>query len=98
MIQTLRLWLIDRRIDLRYGWRALWARRNRRRLVIAALAHLDDDEPGGDLLAKLESAVQEGNSAIAAYVEEHPGPMRGPGPGPTPRQWRASPSSSRRAR
>lgn len=38
MIQTLRLWLIDRRIDLRYGWRALWARRNRRRLVIAALA------------------------------------------------------------
>lgn len=41
-------------------------------LVIAALAHLDDDEPGGDLLAKLESAVQEGNSAIAAYVEEHP--------------------------
>ncbi|MGV0625132.1 PP2C family protein-serine/threonine phosphatase [Mycolicibacter minnesotensis] len=41
-------------------------------LVIAALAHLDDDEPGGDLLAKLNSAVQEGNSAIAAYVEEHP--------------------------
>jgi serine/threonine protein phosphatase PrpC len=24
-------------------------------LVIAALAHLDDDEPGGDLLAKLRS-------------------------------------------
>ncbi|WP_396877408.1 PP2C family protein-serine/threonine phosphatase, partial [Mycolicibacter heraklionensis] len=41
-------------------------------LVIAALAHLDDDEPGGDLLAKLENAVQEGNAAIAAYVEEHP--------------------------
>ena len=25
-------------------------------LVIAALAHLDDDEPGGDLLAKLDAA------------------------------------------
>ncbi|MBS9533745.1 serine/threonine-protein phosphatase [Mycobacterium sp. M1] len=41
-------------------------------LVIAALAHLDDDEPGGDLLAKLETAVGEGNAAIAGYVEEHP--------------------------
>lgn len=41
-------------------------------LVIAALAHLDDDEPGGDLLAKLDAAVHEGNSAIAGYVEEHP--------------------------
>lgn len=41
-------------------------------LVIAALAHLDDDEPGGDLLRQLESAVREGNSAIASYVEEHP--------------------------
>src|ERR1700753_655472 len=29
-------------------------------LVIAALAHLDDDEPGGDLLAKLDQAVREG--------------------------------------
>jgi PPM family protein phosphatase len=41
-------------------------------LVIAALAHLDDDEPGGDLLSKLNSAVREGNSAIAAHVEEDP--------------------------
>lgn len=41
-------------------------------LVIAALAHLDDDEPGGDLLSKLGGAVREGNSAIAAYVESNP--------------------------
>jgi PPM family protein phosphatase len=41
-------------------------------LVIAALAHLDDDEPGGDLLAKLDSAVRAGNSAIAAQVEMEP--------------------------
>ena len=41
-------------------------------LVIAALAHLDDDEPGGDLLSKLDSAVHDGNSAIAAHVELEP--------------------------
>lgn len=41
-------------------------------LVIAALAHLDDDEPGGDLLAKLERAVYEGNAAIADQVSLHP--------------------------
>jgi PPM family protein phosphatase len=41
-------------------------------LVIAALAHLDDDEPGGDLLGKLDTAVREGNSAIAAHVEADP--------------------------
>ncbi|MET0474416.1 MAG: protein phosphatase 2C domain-containing protein [Mycobacterium sp.] len=41
-------------------------------LVIAALAHLDDDEPGGDLLSQLNSAVHEGNSAIAAHVESDP--------------------------
>lgn len=41
-------------------------------LVIAALAHLDDDEPGGDLLGKLEAAVRAGNSAIAAQVEMDP--------------------------
>ena len=41
-------------------------------LVIAHLAHLDDDEPGGDLLSKLEKAVHEGNSAIAMQVEENP--------------------------
>lgn len=40
-------------------------------LVIAALAHLDDDEPGGDLLSKLESAVYQGNSDIAEQVELH---------------------------
>src|SRR5246127_477582 len=41
-------------------------------LVIAALAHLDDDEPGGDLLSKLDAAISEGNSAIAAHVEADP--------------------------
>ena len=41
-------------------------------LVIAALAHLDDDEPGGDILSKLEHAVHEGNSAIAEQVEINP--------------------------
>ena len=41
-------------------------------LVIAALAHLDDDEPGGDLLSKLDGAVRDGNSAIAAHVEADP--------------------------
>jgi protein phosphatase len=41
-------------------------------LVIAALAHLDDDEPGGDLLAKLDTAVRAGNAAIAAQVEIEP--------------------------
>ncbi|MDH6244354.1 protein phosphatase 2C domain-containing protein [Mycobacterium sp. OTB74] len=41
-------------------------------LVIAALAHLDDDEPGGDLLVKLNNAVHDGNEAIAAHVEADP--------------------------
>ncbi|WP_441958828.1 PP2C family protein-serine/threonine phosphatase [Mycolicibacterium houstonense] len=41
-------------------------------LVIAALAHLDDDEPGGDLLGKLNTAVGQGNAAIAAHVEADP--------------------------
>jgi PPM family protein phosphatase len=41
-------------------------------LVIAHLAHLDDDDPGGDLLSKLETAVHEGNSAIAREVEDNP--------------------------
>ncbi|BBX19379.1 serine/threonine protein phosphatase [Mycolicibacterium duvalii] len=41
-------------------------------LVIAALAHLDDDEPGGDILSKLDAAVREGNSAIAEHVEADP--------------------------
>lgn len=37
MMQALRLWVIDRRIDLRHGWRALCTRRNRRRLAFTAL-------------------------------------------------------------
>ncbi len=41
-------------------------------LVIAALAHLDDDEPGGDLLSKLDAAVRQGNAAIAGHVEMEP--------------------------
>ncbi|QLL07483.1 PP2C family protein-serine/threonine phosphatase [Mycobacterium vicinigordonae] len=41
-------------------------------LVVGALAPLDYDEPGGDLLAKLDAAVREGNSAIAAQVEMEP--------------------------
>jgi PPM family protein phosphatase len=41
-------------------------------LVIAALAHLDDDEPGGDLLSKLDDAVHQGNTAIAAHVDAEP--------------------------
>ncbi|MEU0542417.1 PP2C family serine/threonine-protein phosphatase [Nocardia sp. NPDC005978] len=41
-------------------------------LMIAALAHLDDDEPGDDLLGKLDRAVREGNAAIADQVEEEP--------------------------
>ncbi|NLE80551.1 MAG: serine/threonine-protein phosphatase [Rhodococcus sp.] len=41
-------------------------------LMIAALAHLDDDEPGEDLLRKLEAATREGNDTIADHVEEDP--------------------------
>ena len=41
-------------------------------LVIGALAHLDYDEPGGDLLTSLEAAVYDGNAAIAAQVEMEP--------------------------
>ncbi|MEU1984679.1 PP2C family serine/threonine-protein phosphatase [Nocardia sp. NPDC019395] len=41
-------------------------------LMIAALAHLDDDEPGEDLLGKLNRATHSGNSAIAEQVEEEP--------------------------
>lgn len=41
-------------------------------LVVAALAPLDYDEPGGDLLGKLDAAVRAGNSAIAAQVEQEP--------------------------
>ncbi|WP_072805783.1 PP2C family protein-serine/threonine phosphatase [Rhodococcoides yunnanense] len=41
-------------------------------LMIAALAHLDDDEPGDDLLGKLEAATREGNASIADQVEDEP--------------------------
>lgn len=41
-------------------------------LMIAALAHLDDDEPGDDLLGKLDRAIHSGNGAIADQVEEEP--------------------------
>ncbi|WP_054812068.1 PP2C family protein-serine/threonine phosphatase [Nocardia arizonensis] len=41
-------------------------------LMIAALAHLDDDEPGDDLLGKLDTATRAGNAAIADQVEEEP--------------------------
>jgi protein phosphatase len=41
-------------------------------LMIAALAHLDDDEPGEDLLGKLEAATHAGNAAIADQVAAEP--------------------------
>ncbi|MGZ8177688.1 PP2C family protein-serine/threonine phosphatase [Williamsia sp. SKLECPSW1] len=41
-------------------------------LVIEALQPLDDDEPGGDLLGKLESAIRSGNAAIADQVDRSP--------------------------
>ncbi|GAB2654401.1 protein phosphatase 2C domain-containing protein [Gordonia jinhuaensis] len=41
-------------------------------LVIQALRPLDDDEPGGDLLGKLEYATANGNDAIADEVSHHP--------------------------
>ncbi|AMU43858.1 Possible serine/threonine phosphatase Ppp [Mycobacteroides abscessus subsp. abscessus] len=41
-------------------------------LVIAALAPLDDDEPGGDLLDALADAVHAGNGAIADHVRAEP--------------------------
>ncbi|GAA4383653.1 protein phosphatase 2C domain-containing protein [Tsukamurella soli] len=41
-------------------------------LIITALAPLDDDEPGGDLLGELEEAMRSGNEAIADQVDEDP--------------------------
>src|ERR1700759_3481815 len=38
------------------------------KVVIAALAPLDDDEPGDDLLDQLRGATMEGNNAIAELV------------------------------
>lgn len=41
-------------------------------LIITALAPLDDDEPGGDVLAALESATLTGNAQIADAIEAEP--------------------------
>lgn len=41
-------------------------------LMIAALSHLDDDEPGDDLLGKLARATKDGNATIAETVEDEP--------------------------
>ena len=40
--------------------------------VVAALARLDEDEPGQDLTAALSRALVKGNDSIAAHVEAHP--------------------------
>jgi PPM family protein phosphatase len=42
------------------------------KVVIAALAHVDDDEPGDDLLGKLRDAVGAGNGAISELVASDP--------------------------
>lgn len=42
------------------------------KVVIAALAPLDDDEPGDDLLSQLRESVIGGNNAIAELVENEP--------------------------
>ncbi|MGI5126638.1 PP2C family protein-serine/threonine phosphatase [Pseudonocardia sp. CA-107938] len=42
------------------------------RLVISALAPLDDDDPSDDLLAELRDAAYEGNSLITRHVAEQP--------------------------
>ncbi|ANY06719.1 PP2C family protein-serine/threonine phosphatase [Pseudonocardia sp. HH130630-07] len=41
-------------------------------LVISALAPLDDDVPGDDLLAELRDATHEGNDAISRHVADAP--------------------------
>jgi serine/threonine protein phosphatase PrpC len=41
-------------------------------LVIAALAPLDEDDPGDDLLAELRNATFEGNTAIMRHVADAP--------------------------
>ena len=41
-------------------------------LVISALAPLDDDDPGDDLLRELHAATVEGNAAIHRHVVESP--------------------------
>ncbi|WP_033436266.1 PP2C family protein-serine/threonine phosphatase [Saccharothrix sp. NRRL B-16314] len=42
------------------------------KVVIAALAPLDDDEPGDDLLGQLRDAVISGNGAISELVQSDP--------------------------
>lgn len=42
------------------------------KVVIAALAHLDDDEPGDDLVTQLRDAVNQGNQAISELVANDP--------------------------
>ena len=42
------------------------------KVVIAALAPLDDDEPGDDLLGHLREAVLSGNGAISELVSQDP--------------------------
>lgn len=42
------------------------------KVVIAALAPLDDDDPGNDLLGQLREATQTGNAAISELVGEDP--------------------------
>ncbi len=52
-------------------------------LVIAALAHLDDDEPGGDLLARLEPVRAGQLGYRSAQVEMEPD-LEGMGTTPSP--------------
>ncbi|PXY31735.1 PP2C family protein-serine/threonine phosphatase [Prauserella muralis] len=42
------------------------------KVVIASLAHLDDDEPGDDLVSQLREAVTQGNQAISELVANDP--------------------------
>jgi PPM family protein phosphatase len=42
------------------------------KVVIAALASLDDDDPGGDLLGELGEAIEQGNAAISELVGGDP--------------------------
>jgi PPM family protein phosphatase len=42
------------------------------KVVIAALAPLDDDDPGGDLLNDLGAAIEQGNAAISELVGDDP--------------------------
>jgi protein phosphatase len=41
-------------------------------LVISAMAPLDDDEPGDDLLGALRAATVEGNAAITRHIADQP--------------------------